>query len=80
MYAEPLGARPSQGTSRASPSISVATNSSPMQTPMSRNMSPDVASVQDTLAGMSVHRVASHHDQVELAARMMSPASSVGEH
>lgn len=83
MYAEPLGIRgPSHGTgsgSRTSPSISVQTNSS-MQTPMSRNLSPDVqCGVPDNMSGMAVQRVASAHghlDQIELAARMMSPASS----
>jgi len=62
--------------------MSVQHTPSMMQTPLPHSISPDIASVQDKFAGMSIHRVASHHthmsDQVDLATRMISPASSAG--
>lgn len=81
MYAEPMGVRPAQGTSRNSPSISMHTSPSPVHTPLSRNLSPDVVSVQDTLASMTVQRVPQKNgqlDQVDRVVRMLSPVSSTG--
>lgn len=89
MYAEPLGVRSDgqqHGASRNSPMSVQTTSASLMQTPlsghMSHNLSPDVGSVSDTLAGMSIQRATSQHthlpDQVDLVTRMISPASSAG--
>ena len=83
MYAEQMGMRPTQGTARASPSISMHTSPSPVHTPLSRNISPeDIVSVSDGLASMSVHRVAQQGgqlEQVDRVVRMLSPVSSTGE-
>jgi len=83
MYAEPLGVRgqPSSASRNNSPAMSLPGSSpSPIHTPLSRNMSPDVASVQDTLASMSMQRVNSQSsamDDVDRnAARLASPVAS----
>lgn len=83
MFAEPMGVRPAQqgGTSRASPSLSMHTSPSPVHTPQMRNISPDIVNVQDTLASMTVQRVAHQNgqmEQVDRVVRMLSPVSSTG--
>lgn len=76
LYAEPLGVRPQGGASSSSPAMSMQTSPSPVHTPLQRSMTPDIGSVQDTLAGMSVQN--GNLEQVERAVLMTSPVSSSG--